>query len=374
MFDSRDYKGFRIRKKRLAAQKNSNLKKIIIAVSVIMVILLTVIVLKEKNTNHKMPPPQKKTPKPVSTNIVKPINTPRIENTLKTFPKGEFKPIASLIKKILKDKRESFNPQLLMIKEAILKTEKNFPGIAGIIFYDIPSKNIISIRPNEVFAAASLIKVPIMISAMHQIKIGNLNPDEVYTLKKEDFVGGGGFLKNQKLGTKYTYNELIEFMVSQSDNTATDLLINKIGMDVINKDLGGLGFKTTKVYRTIFDFEAIKDGNDNDTTPLEMMMFFKGLYEGSIYNKDISEKCISILKVQKYNDLIPRDLPKDIEIAHKTGELDAELHDTGIIYLKDHPYILCLLGKKITDMNNAAVSWGDLSFEIYKILSENTNQ
>ena len=259
--------------------------------------------------------------------------------------------------------------------EKELKAEvKKFPGTVGLIFYDLSNNKKIEINPNEVFESASLVKLPVMVEIYNQVDKDKIKPGMELTLRKSDKVGGSGVLKNKPAHSLWKVSKLVELMIVQSDNTATDMLINLAGMEDVEKTARSLGMKKTTLKRKIFAFHEIDKGKDNYTTPNDMLILLKELNNGNKIKKEYREKMLEILKNQKRNSMLPRNLPKGAKCAHKTGSLLGILHDVGIIYPpKEKPYILILMGENVTDQKLGEKVFADISGKVYKYLFPSIN-
>lgn len=249
--------------------------------------------------------------------------------------------------------------------EKILKdAERNFPGIFGASFLEISGGLHCGIKEERTFQAASVIKIPVLFELYSRSREGLIDLDETVKVTHRDYVGGGGVIKDQTECRSYLLRELAALMITKSDNTATDLLIKRLGMDRINSTMKKAGLTGTAVKRLIFDFDAMDRGFDNLTTPLDMRTILL-----SIHNEQgrdaASDEMLSILKRVERRDMIPAGLPEGIPVAHKTGELSGVLLDTAIVYLKEKPYILCLMGEEISDREGAIALFAALSKKIY---------
>lgn len=261
---------------------------------------------------------------------------------------------------------KKLDPNMKELEKEIKKRTKKFPGKVGLILYKTGTGEKIEINADEVFESASLVKIPIMLEIYNQMRDGKITEDDVVVLKNSHKVGGGGVLKKKKAGSKWKVSKLIELMIVESDNTATDMLIELAGMEEIEKSAKEHGMKDTTLQRKIYAFEEIDRGKDNYTTPRDMFLIFKELYEGEKIESKCRAKMLNILKEQKRNDMIPKYLPDDVECAHKTGGLSGILHDCGIIYpVKGDPYILILMGKNITDEKLAKQVFANISKKVF---------
>lgn len=261
-------------------------------------------------------------------------------------------------------------PDYKKLKKEIGQELKQFPGTAGFIFYDLTTGEKIEISPDEQFESASLVKLPIMVEVYNAIDRGEIKPDGEMELKESHKVGGSGILKNKPAGSRWKINQLMELMITQSDNTATDMLTELVGMKSVEKTAGELGMTKTTLQRKIYAFEEIDRGRDNYTTPEDMFLLLKEIYNGDKLKREHCNDMLDMLKKQKRNSMLPLRLPKDAACAHKTGSLLGILHDVGIVYPpKGSPYILVLMGKNVTDEKQGETVFADISKKIYFTLN-----
>lgn len=213
-------------------------------------------------------------------------------------------------------------------------------------------------------ASASLIKIPIMIEAFNQKNQGILDFNEPVTIRHSQSVEGGS-VYNLPDGTVLTVNQLIELMIVQSDNTACNILIDKLKMENVNAMIKKLNCPDTILQRKMMDFEAVKHGRQNYTTVTDMANILEKLYNKQCLDPESDKAMLEILQRQEDNTIIPAQLPHHIKIAHKTGELDGMNYDCGIIYGQSHTYILCMMAEKVKDEPRAFFDMSTISLAIY---------
>ncbi len=131
-------------------------------------------------------------------------------------------------------------------------------------------------------------------------------------------------------------------MVAVSDNSATNVLIDRIGMQNVNAMLDSLGLAHTRLRRKMMDLQAAKEGRENISTPREMMTLLAAIYRGKVLNKESTVDFFKMLSTNK-ESFIPRDLPTDLKIANKPGELEAVRNDSGIVFVEGRPYVICVM-------------------------------
>lgn len=235
-----------------------------------------------------------------------------------------------------------------MLNDKILQSFEGLEGNVSIVLKDLNKKELIyELSPNIIVPSASTIKILIMIEALNQILQGKYCFNETIYIKKEDIVEYS-IIKELDINY-YSYIDLITLMIIISDNTATNVLIDLLGFDNINNMAINIGLKGTRLRRKMMDFAAAKHGRQNITTAAEMALIMELLYESKILNKNLCRLAINILKKQMYKDMLLRYIPEDLEVAHKSGDLQNLNHDIGIFYLPDKEY---LLGVFVTDSKN----------------------
>lgn len=208
--------------------------------------------------------------------------------------------------------------------------------------------------------SASVIKIPIMIELMEQAHSGKINLGEKYILNSEDKTGGSGIIANEQDGIMYTIEELCREMIRVSDNTATNILIKKVGMENINARLEQLGAIQTRLNRVMMDTEAVKQGRENWVNTLEINELLRKIYANEVASPQLCNLMINILKKCEDNTTIPRNLPKELTIAHKTGGLPYVRGDAAIIYT-EKPIILSIFVQGFKTTEEAEKIIGDLA-------------
>lgn len=190
-------------------------------------------------------------------------------------------------------------------------------GVAGVVIRDSFGK-LLMINEEVVFPSASIIKLFILMA------LNKEDYNKRIELKKVDKVGGCGILKVMEDGLPLTVKDTAYLMICLSDNTATNILIDYIGMDKINSCIKEKGFAGTVLGRKMMDAEARKAGKDNFTTPKDVLGVLKMLCK----NPDD----LDMLRNQAYNNKIPLYFAREVDFAHKTGELMYIEHDAGRLF------------------------------------------
>lgn len=232
------------------------------------------------------------------------------------------------------------------LKIAVENRIKNIRGETSIVIKDFNTDWEIAFNKNTLVPSASLVKIPIMLSCFYAAEEKKVTLEDTIYLKASEKVEGSKVLEKKPAGSIFTVEQLIEPMITQSDNTATNMLIDFLGFDTLNAYFRKIGLKNTNIARKMVDFKKRKEGVENYTTAQDMAFILEILYHNKFLNKRISRRCLLLLGQQKINDRIPRGLPKDKTfIAHKTGLEKNVCHDVGIAFTKKGNFLICALVK-----------------------------
>lgn len=227
----------------------------------------------------------------------------------------------------------------------LMQKMREVPGHAAM--YYLPLDGGCARMYNEMMPvrAASVIKIPIMVEAFRQFEAGKLNPSEVHVLRGEEKMPSCGALNRMHDGLEVTMRDLVELMIVLSDNTATNILIDRLGISNVNATLEGLGLRHTVLRRKLFDAAGHAAGIENTVCAKEIGLLLEWMYQGKLVSEAASAEMLEILKNQKLNGKMPFYLkPQGIACAHKTGEDDGITHDVGIVYARK-PFVLCMLSE-----------------------------
>ena len=190
--------------------------------------------------------------------------------------------------------------------------------------------------------SASMIKVFILAAVMEKANNGELSIDEGIVLKSSDKVGGAGILAGYASGTELSLREIMRLMITESDNTATNMVIDRIGMSAINDYIARNGYSDTILQRKMMDFDAVNAGLENYSSVRDLGTIFLKLYQHNCVSWDYDEIMLDFLKGQTDTDCFPAALPGKV-IAHKTGALVGLYDDGGIIYNEGNDTILVIM-------------------------------
>lgn len=238
-------------------------------------------------------------------------------------------------------------------------------GNIAVAVKDFKGGREIKINADMEFPSASIIKLSIMSELFNKINDGIYSLDDEIEIKEEMKTGGDGILKELNCGNKFTLKEICTLMIIVSDNTATNILIDLLGMDNINSAIAKLGLKKTRLQRKMMDSQAAKEGRNNFTTADDFFRILELIYKGENVNEAYSIMMLDILKRQQVRGRLDLYLPEEVVIAHKTGDLDNLEHDGGIVYLPGGEYIICVLTNEVKTNKEGREIIGKISKMVY---------
>ena len=242
-------------------------------------------------------------------------------------------------------------------------------GNVCINFYDLNKNNGFSVNGDKKLLSASMIKLLILAELMKKISENKFSLSDTVMMANFMKIGGDGVLKELNTGHHFTLKELATLMIIISDNQATNILIDFLGMENINQLGKELDLKETFLGRKMMDAEARKKGYDNYTCADDISLLLKLIYQEKLINKEASQLILDILLRQQQGERLQRYLPSDIKIAHKCGDLDNLENDGGIIWLGDRAYILVVLTNGMPNLQ-CKQTIGKISKFIYDKMEE----
>ena len=229
------------------------------------------------------------------------------------------------------------------LESAIHDVDQHLDGVMGVAIEDLKTGDHFFLHENEVFAQASSIKIAVLANLFLQVQQGKLKLTDLYTVQASDLVPDSDIMGGLTPSvTRVTLRDLATMMVAVSDNSATNVLIDRVGMDNVNAMLDSVGLAHTRLRRKMMDLEAAKQGRENISTPREMMTLLEAIYRGKLLNQESTADFFKVLSTNK-DSWIPRDLPANLKIANKPGSLEAVRNDSGIVFVESRPYVICVM-------------------------------
>ncbi len=264
------------------------------------------------------------------------------------------------------------------LEARIVPLVKDHKGKVAVAVKNLKTGESFYLDADAVMPTASLIKLPIMVETFWQAKEEKVKLVTKLTLTKDDKVQGSGILTSHfSDGATFPLRDAVRLMIVFSDNTATNMVLDQIGIPSTNKRMAGLGFANTKINAKVFrgsttsiDPEATKKYGLGSTTAREMVELLELIEAGKVVSPEACKEMLTHLKACDDKEKMPRFLPAGTVIAHKTGSVNASKTDAGIIYLRSGPVAVCVLTDENDDrrwvLDNAAqVLIAKIAKEVY---------
>ncbi|MBG9693460.1 beta-lactamase [Lysinibacillus sphaericus] len=220
----------------------------------------------------------------------------------------------------------------------------------------------------EAFSSASIIKVPILLAALAYFEKYSLSLHSSLPISPADWVDFS-VISEQRL-TQSTVYELLVWMIITSDNTATNVLIDVVGMEFLNDYFRQIGLQETLLQRKMMDVERLAKGLDNFTSAWDMAHLFTRIYQQDLLAPPYNRLVIDILNRQRAHEGLKRYLVDDVKLAHKTGGLDTVDHDVGIVYSNSIDYLIGVFITNVTENELARQLIGRFSKVVYDHMME----
>lgn len=228
-----------------------------------------------------------------------------------------------------------------MLSNIVIDLEKKWNVACGCAIYDADTDEcIVSYKEDLVFKSASLIKTPIMMCALEDVESGKLTLDTIIHVEDKQCVGDEAPVI--KDGYDVPLSVLLEYMITESNNSATNCLIDYFTMDRVNAYSKKTGLENTLLRRHMLDYESARQGRENLTNAKDMKSLYEMLYTQTTFTPFQCETAIPILLRQKDKELLMDSNPAQ-KAAHKTGGLSDIAHDAGILYGENRNLIFAVL-------------------------------
>ena len=223
-----------------------------------------------------------------------------------------------------------------------------FPGDVGFYFRRLDGAEApLMHNPDLPLVAASVIKVPIMVAAFRDAALGALDFGETVEIRPEMKKPSCGALTYLHDGLEVTVMDLITLMIILSDNTATNLMIDRLGPGHVNETMEQLGIPGICLRRRLFEPELAARGITNTVTARGVGTLLERMYAGALLGRETDDRMLGILLNQRLNGKLPFYLHGEgVKCAHKTGEDDGITHDAGIVYSGD-PFVIVMLSNHV---------------------------
>jgi beta-lactamase class A len=253
------------------------------------------------------------------------------------------------------------------LEAGIQEVDQHLDGVMGVAIEDLSTGDHFFLHEDEVFAQASSIKIAVLADLYVQAQAGKLKLTDSYTVQSSDLVADSDIMGGLTPGvTRLTLGDLATMMVAVSDNSAANVLIDRVGMPNVNAMLDSLGLTHTRLRRKMMDLQAAKEGRENISTPREMMTLLDSIYHGKVLNKEFTADFFKMLGTNKAS-WIPRDLPADLKVANKPGSLEAVRNDSGIVFVEGRPYAICVMTSFLRNERDGEEAISKISLEAWRM-------
>ena len=259
------------------------------------------------------------------------------------------------------------------LQREIERIAERHDGVLGVAIKDLATGDEILFQDKLTFPTGSSIKIPVLIELYRQAEAGKFKMTDQRPVTRRDQIGGSGVLQNlSDGGSSLSLADLGILMITLSDNTATNMLIDQVGMENVNRLLDAQGLTAIRLRRKMIDQAASARGDENIATPHEAMRLMEMLYRNAIGGQSISTPVLKTLKLGKSSP-IPRLLPPSTEIANKPGGIEGVACDWGIVYLARRPYVIVVMTNYNGDgADDAIAQISKLTYDYFARLARST--
>ena len=258
------------------------------------------------------------------------------------------------------------------LESTINEIDHNLDGVLGVAIEDLTTGQRFLLHGDSIFPQASSIKIAVLAELYRQAQLsaqgesGKAKLTDLYTVRSADLVQDSDIMGGLTPGvTQVTNRDLATMMVAVSDNSATNVLIDRLGMKNVNALLDSLALHNTKLSRKMMDVKAAAEGRENISTPQDMLTLLEKIHQGKVLNQEMTADFFKMLSTHK-DSFIPRDLPEGLQIANKPGELEAVRADSGIVFLQNRPYIICVMTTYLLHEHDGEEAIGKISAAAYR--------
>ena len=221
-------------------------------------------------------------------------------------------------------------------------------GVTGVVVREVGGATLFSQRPDEVFPAASVIKIPLVMTLYADAAEGRISLDERSPVGTT--VGGSGILRDLRDVRDLSLRDLAMLSIALSDNTATNRLIDRLGVGRVDERLTQWGCARTRLARGMFDWEAQRRGLENVASPSEVAALLERLVCGELVDRATSDAVIAVMERCQDETMLRRYLGKGLRVANKTGTLDATRNDAAIVFGPSKTIVVVAFMREVRDV------------------------
>jgi len=250
------------------------------------------------------------------------------------------------------------------LRARIEAVDRRLDGVLGVSVKDLKGGMTLDVRPAEPFPQASSIKLAVLYELYRQAEEGRVDLGEL-TRPPLPRVRGGGVLQELGDQVSLTWRDVAVLMMGWSDNAATNVLIDRVGMDTVNGRLAALGLRATHLRRKMMDLDAARRGDENVSTPAEMRELAETMYAGAGLSRERARDMMAVAAVPKDSPFrVP--LPEGIVVADKPGSLEAVRCVTAIVDLPGRPYAVSIMTTYLRHDADGEAAIREISAALYE--------
>jgi len=257
---------------------------------------------------------------------------------------------------------------MLELRREIENLARACGGVVSVSVRNIYNAFDFALNDDVRLGSASTIKVPILVEALRQVRDGRLSLETEYRISRDQCRPGSGVLTHLHEGIAVTLRDLLTLMIITSDNTATNMVIDIVGMENVNSMLCGFGYAGTTLMRKMYDWEALSQGKDNWIVAREMTDLLVKIARDEAVEGELDKLILSIMRNQLYSDELGLLLLEGV-LANKTGRVNNVVHDCGVVTTPGFCYAIAVFTADAPVAGEAKVAIGRISKLVYDAVS-----
>lgn len=252
----------------------------------------------------------------------------------------------------------------------------------AVALYDYQASEKFEFHAHDLFHAASTIKLAVLLAVFKAADEDRLWLDDALHVRNRfTSLGDGKPYRvvrgrdaatevHDRIGRTMRIEELARLMITVSSNLATNLLLDYVGVDYAKQVVRDAKIDGVNLVRGVEDNAAHELGINNEVTAAGLVSLCRAIHEAEVISRESREKMLEIMFGQKYNSMIPAQLPESVRVAHKTGEVSTVCHDAGLIFPADRPpYVLAILTEVASEKTNRHAPVAEMSAAVYQHLN-----
>ena len=259
------------------------------------------------------------------------------------------------------------------LANSIQTTDRAFGGVLGVMIVDLKTGREWAYHADEVYPTASTIKLALLAELYREEqqardgKPGNARLGDRYTVRAEDVVVDSAVMENLTPGVSTVTNrDLAGMVVAVSDNSATNVLIDRVTFARVNHLLDSLGAHETRLQRKMMDLNAAREGRENIATPRQLAVLLEAIYGNKLFGPELTKDFFRLMTTSK-DSWIPRLLPESVKIANKPGSLAGVRNDAGIVFVPERPFVLVVMTAYDNDERQAEETISRIALDAYQM-------